>query len=136
LGNSWLFRARSRTSRPNKDKKLAALAAALDKANAKFLDANKNPGRKVKEIDNRGSHFYLALYWAQALAESDHPQLKKQFEPIAKQLTENEEKINQELIDCQGSKVDLGGYYKVDEKKTREAMRPSATLNDIIDKMR
>jgi isocitrate dehydrogenase len=118
-----------------KDKKIAALAAALDKANGKFLDANKSPSRKVMQIDNRGSHYFLMLYWAQFLAESDHPELKKQFEPIAKALSENEETINKELIDCQGSKLDLGGYYRVDKKKTDAAMRPSATLNGIIDQI-
>merc|ERR1712232_1389529 len=76
-----------------KNKKISGLAQALDKANGKFLDANKNPSRKVKEIDNRGSQFYLALYWAQFLAEGDDPQLKKQFEGVAKALAENEEKI-------------------------------------------
>lgn len=119
-----------------KNEKLAALAATLDKANGKFLDANKNPSRKVHEIDNRGSHFYLALYWAHFLAESDNPQLKKQFEPIAKELVENEEKIFKELNDCQGSPMDLGGDYKLDDKKAYAAMRPSATLNGIIDKIR
>merc|ERR1712232_623982 len=119
-----------------RDKKITELAAALDKANGKFLDANKSPSRKVMQIDNRGSHYFLMLYWAQFLAESDHPQLKKQFEPIAKALSENEETISKELIECQGSKVDLGGYYKLDKKKADAAMRPSATFNSIIDKIK
>merc|ERR1711941_201155 len=118
------------------DAKLAALAKCLNEANEQFLEANKNPSRKVKEIDNRGSHFYLAMYWAQYLAESENAALKKQFEPIAKQLAENEEKITRELIDCQGKPVDFGGYYKPDDKMAFAAMRPSSTLNDIIDKMR
>merc|ERR1711972_211933 len=100
------------------DPKLSALAKTLDQANEKFLDANKNPSRKGKEIDNRGSHFYLALYWAQNLASCGQADLEKAFGPVAKELTDNEAKINQELIDCQGPKVDLGGYYNVDRKKT------------------
>jgi len=112
--------------------KVKALAEALNQANSKFLDANKNPGRKVKEIDNRGSHFYLALYWAEALAACDHGALKKTFTGIASKLKENEEAISKDLIDCQGSAVDIGGYYKVDTKKTTAAMRPSKTFNNII----
>merc|ERR1712048_256269 len=108
------------------DKKMAALADGLNKANEQFLESNKNPGRKVKELDNRGSHFYLALYWAQALAASDHAELKAEFAPIAKELAEKESKICDELIVCQGPAVDLGGYYKVDEAKTKAAMCPSA----------
>merc|ERR1712147_310998 len=101
------------------------LAEALNVANSKFLDANKNPGRKVKEIDNRGSHFYLALYWAEALAASDNAQLKKTFGPVAAKLKESEDQISKDLIECQGPAVDLGGYFKVDTKKTTAAMRPS-----------
>jgi isocitrate dehydrogenase len=114
------------------DKKLAALASCLNKANDQFLEANKNPSRKVKEIDNRGSHYYLALYWARALADCDDVELKAQFAPVVKQLSEKEDQIMSELIDCQGPKVDLGGYYKVDEAKTTAAMCPSATLNSIL----
>merc|ERR1711903_77405 len=92
------------------DAKLAALAETLDKANEMFLEANKNPSRKVKEIDNRGSHYYLALYWAQALAEqSENEELKAAFAPLAVQLAEGEAAITQEMIDCQGSPVDIGG---------------------------
>jgi isocitrate dehydrogenase len=87
----------------------------------------------VKEIDNRGSHFYLALYWAQALAECGNAELKSEFGPIAAALTDKESAINKELIDCQGSKVDIGGYYKPDDAKAFKAMRPSATFNNIID---
>jgi len=118
-----------------KDTKIAALAAALDAANAKFLDANKNPSRKVKEIDNRGSHFYLALYWAEALAASEDAETKEYFGKYYKELSENEEKIQKELIECQGNVVDIGGYYKPCDVKTSAAMRPSATLNDILDRM-
>jgi len=117
------------------DAKLAALAAGLNKANEKFLDANKNPSRKVKEIDNRGSHYYLALYWAQALAECDNAELQAQFGPIAQSLAANEAKIQQELIDCQGVPGDIGGYYMLDKQKADAVMRPSATFNTIIDGM-
>lgn len=116
-----------------KNKKLEALAAALNEANEKFLDENKNPGRKVKEIDNRGSHFYLALYWAQALAKSDNAEMQKKFGPVAKALEEQEEVISKELIDCQGSPQDFGGYYKLDDKKAYACMRPSKTFNSIVD---
>lgn len=115
--------------------KVKALAAALNSANEQFLDANKNPSRKVKEIDNRGSHFYLALYWAQNLAACGNDELKAQFGPIAAGLTENEGKIAQELIDCQGSPVDFGGYFKPVDDLAFKAMRPSASFNAIIDGM-
>merc|ERR1712027_40943 len=105
------------------DAKLAALAKGLDKANERFLDANKNPSRKGKEIDNRGSHFYLALYWAQEMAKCGEASLEKAFASVAKELTDNEATIMKELIDCQGPAVDLGGYYKVDPRKTEAAMR-------------
>ncbi len=110
------------------------LADALDKAVGKLLDNNKSPSRKCGELDNRGSHFYLALYWAQALAEQDEDAgLKERFAPLAKQLAENEAKIIEELNAVQGSPVELGGYYHVDDKKAEAVMRPSATLNAIID---
>jgi isocitrate dehydrogenase len=110
------------------------LADALDRANAKFLESNKSPARKVGEIDNRGSHFYLALYWAQALAEQTVDRaLQAKFAKIAKQLADNEPKIAAELIGAQGTPVDLGGYYRPDAKKASAAMRPSPTLNAIID---
>merc|ERR1719215_2323247 len=115
--------------------KVKALAAALNAANEQFLDANKNPSRKVKEIDNRGSHFYLALYWAQNLAACGNDELKAQFGPIAAGLTENEGKIAQELIDCQGSPVDIGGYFKPVDDLAFKAMRPSESFNVIIDGM-
>jgi isocitrate dehydrogenase len=117
------------------DDKIKALADCLNKANSRFLDANKNPSRRVREIDNRGSHFYLALYWAQALAACDNAELKAEFGPVAAALAEKEEVINKELIDCQGSPVDIGGYYKPDDAKTFAAMRPSSTLNAILDQL-
>merc|ERR1711879_146457 len=107
----------------------------MGKANSRFLDANKNPGRKVKEIDNRGSHFYLALYWAEALAQCSDETLKRTFGPVAAELTANEASIAQELIDCQGPAVDIGGYYKPDDKLAGAAMRPSKTFNAILEKL-
>jgi isocitrate dehydrogenase len=110
------------------------LAETLDDANARFLDANKSPSRKVNELDNRGSHFYLALYWAQALAKQSRDEaLQTKFTPIAASLAENESKIIAELIAAQGEPVDIGGYYHTDDALTEQAMRPSATLNAIID---
>ncbi|QSX79194.1 NADP-dependent isocitrate dehydrogenase [Agrilutibacter solisilvae] len=109
------------------------LADALDAANAKFLDNDKSPSRKVGGIDNRGSHFYLAMYWAQALAEQDaDAELKAKFAPLAQALTANEKKIVDELIAVQGKPVDIGGYYKPDMDKLSPAMRPSATLNAAL----
>ncbi len=117
-----------------KNPKAQVLADTLDQANGKILDNNKSPARKVGEIDNRGSHFYLALYWAQALAAQDKDaELKAKFTPVAKALSENEAKINEELIGAQGKPQDTGGYYRFDFAKTSKAMRPSATLNSIID---
>ncbi len=117
-----------------KNDKAQILAETLDQAIAKFLDNNKSPARKVGQIDNRGSHFYLALYWAQALAEqSKDAELKSKFAAIAQQLSANEAKINEELLGAQGKAVDMGGYYQPDLEKTSRAMRPSATFNAIID---
>ena len=114
-------------------KKRIVLAEALDKATEEFLEKDKSPSRKVNELDNRGSHFYLALYWAQALAEQNEDQeLKSHFTEVAKQLKENEDKILKELIEAQGEPVDIGGYYKPVEEKVTNAMRPSPTLNSII----
>jgi isocitrate dehydrogenase len=111
------------------------LADTLDDAIAKFLDNNKSPARKVGEIDNRGSHFYLALYWAQALAEqSKDPGLQAKFSEMASRLAGSEAKINDELLGAQGSPVDIGGYYHPDGAKASRAMRPSVTLNAIIDR--
>ena len=109
------------------------LAKTLDQANGKFLDSNKSPARKVGEIDNRGSHFYLAMYWAQALAEqNDDAALKAKFAPLAKALTENEVKIVGELNGAQGKPVDIHGYYHPDIKLVSAAMRPSKTFNDAL----
>ncbi len=116
-----------------KNEKAQLLADTLDQANTKFLDNNKNPARKVGQIDNRGSHFYLAMYWAEALAaQAKDADLAARFAKVAKQLQENEEKINAELIGAQGKPVDMGGYYNPDPAKVEKAMRPSATLNAII----
>jgi len=113
--------------------KATTLGKALDLATEKLLDTNKSPSRKVGEIDSRGSHFYIALYWAQALAEQDEDgDLKAAFTPIAEQLAENEEIIVAELEQAQGGGVELGGYYHTDPVKVSKAMRPSATLNRII----
>jgi isocitrate dehydrogenase len=110
------------------------LADTLDQANAKFLESNKSPARKVGEIDNRGSHFYLALYWAQALAaQTADKQIAERFTKIAKDLTDNAAKIDQELLAAQGKPQDVGGYYHPDDAKASKAMRPSVTLNRIID---
>ncbi|MCI1277926.1 MAG: NADP-dependent isocitrate dehydrogenase [Nitrospira sp.] len=110
------------------------LADTLDQANAKFLESNKSPARKVGEIDNRGSHFYLALYWAQALAQQTQDRnLAARFVKVAKEMADNEAKISGELIAAQGKPVDTGGYYHPDDAKSSKAMRPSATLNAIID---
>ena len=112
------------------------LAETLDQAIGKFLDNNKSPARKVGEIDNRGSHFYLALYWAEALAAQGKDRaLADRFRGIAGKLSENEAKINGELIGAQGKPVDLGGYYHPDLAKVEKAMRPSATLNAIVDSL-
>ncbi|MBI6116431.1 NADP-dependent isocitrate dehydrogenase [Salegentibacter maritimus] len=115
------------------NKKALVLSEALDEATNKFLENSKSPSRKVNELDNRGSHFYLALYWAQALAAQDKDtDLKEHFKTIASKLEENEEQINKELIDAQGSPVNIGGYYKPEEELTSKAMRPSKLLNDIL----
>ncbi len=109
------------------------LADALNSAIGIFLDENKSPSRKVNELDNRGSHFYLALYWSEALASQTTDQgLKDHFSPLAQSLRANEEKIVHELNDAQGNPVDLGGYYLLDEDKTVAAMRPSTTFNQAL----
>ncbi|NKJ22720.1 NADP-dependent isocitrate dehydrogenase [Dyella sp. SG609] len=114
--------------------KAGVLAKALDQANGKILDNNKSPARKVGELDNRGSHFYLAMYWAQALAgQNDDAELKAKFAPVAKALTENEDKIIGELNGAQGKAVDIHGYYHPDIALLGKAMRPSATFNAVVD---
>ena len=113
--------------------KALILSETLDQATEMFLKNDKSPSRKVNELDNRGSHFYLALYWAQELAKQDKDaELKEQFSKIAKDLASNEDKILQDLIDAQGHAVDIEGYYYPNEELTSEAMRPSATLNKIL----
>jgi len=118
------------------NERAAILAATLDQAIGTFLDNNKSPARKLGGIDNRGSHFYLALYWAEALAaQAKDPELQKRFATAAKQLADNAATIDRELLEAQGQPADMGGYYKPDTAKTTAAMRPSATLNAIIDRM-
>jgi isocitrate dehydrogenase len=118
------------------NKKAQVLADALDEANAKFLATDKSPARKVGQTDNRGSHFYLAMYWAEALAnQTGDAQIAAKFAPVAKAMLENEAKINEELIGAQGSAQDIGGYYHPDTEKTYAAMRPSSTLNAIVDRI-
>ena len=113
--------------------KAKVLGAALDKATEKLLTENKSPPRRLGGIDNRGSHFYIALYWAEALAaQDDDADLKSHFAPIAEQLAANEQKIVEELIGVQKTPVDCGGYYQPDDAKAAAAMRPSATMNGII----
>ena len=116
------------------NKKAQILAHALDAANAKFLENDRSPARKVGQIDNRGSHFYLAMYWAEALAEqTSDREISAKFASVAKAMRENEAKINEELIAAQGSSQDVGGYYHPDRERTYAAMRPSVTLNAIVD---
>jgi isocitrate dehydrogenase len=116
-----------------KNKKAEVLAETLDAANAKILDNNRSPARKVGELDNRGTHFYLALYWAQALAaQTKDKELQARFTPLAQMLTENESKILAELTAAQGKPQDIGGYYRPDFDKTSNAMRPSPTLNAAL----
>ena len=118
------------------NEKAKVLAAALDKANGMFLNNNKSPSRKTGELDIRGSHFYLAMYWAQALAEqTDNKELQEIFTPIAEQLADNEEKIVEELNAVQGKAVDIGGYYRPNREKAAQVMRPSAALNAVINSL-
>jgi len=117
----------------NSDAKLAALTVALDKANDSYLGNNKAPSRKCCEPDNKASHFFVAQYWANALAEGDNAELATKFAPVATALVENEAKIMEELLAVEGKAQDIGGYYNPDEAKAEAAMRPSATLNAIID---
>ena len=113
--------------------KAQILADALDIANEKFLANDKSPSRKVGSIDNRGSHFYLAMYWAEAVgAQTKDSEMAQKFSEVAKQMQENEEKINSELIGAQGKPQEIGGYYQPNFKMTDDAMRPSSTLNSII----
>jgi isocitrate dehydrogenase len=117
----------------NDNNKAKVLATTLDAATGKLLDEGKSPSRRTGELDNRGNHFYLAMYWAQALAEQEaDAELQAYFAPLARSLTENEEKIVEELNSVQGKSVDIGGYFIADAEKTREVMRPSATLNAVL----
>jgi isocitrate dehydrogenase len=110
------------------------LAETLDQAIEKILEQEKSPSRKVHELDTRGSHFYLALYWAESLAAQDqNPELRARFAPVARELGENEAKIVAELNAAQGRPVDLGGYYRPDREKANRALRPSSTFNGSID---
>ncbi len=119
-----------------KNTKASVFANTLDLAIGKYLEYGRNPSRKVHEIDNRGSTFYLALYWAQTLAKQDTDKsLKERFAPIAKTLEENEDKINEELLAAQGCPADIGGYFQPNPELTEKAMRPSNTFNDIIDSL-
>ena len=128
LGESLNFLAKT-----NNNPKAAVLGETVEAATQEVLSRNKSPSRKVGEEDNRTSHFYFALYWAKALSEQTQDlEMSKYFKPIAKNLSENEEKIIEELMEPQGKKVDLGGYYHTDPIKVRSIMRPSETLNYII----
>lgn len=113
------------------------LAEALDKATEKFLENDRSPARKIGQIDNRGSHFYLAQYWASALAEQNEDAgLKAVFIPVAEALHAQENQINQELIGAQGKAQEIGGYYAPEDKLVAEAMRPSASFNRIIESIK
>jgi isocitrate dehydrogenase len=113
--------------------KAAIIGAALDDATEHFLLEKKSPSRKVNELDNRGSHYYLALFWAEALANQEADlELKLAFKKIYDQLKSNEDKIIEELIAVQGKSIDIGGYYLPDEEKIQKAMRPSETFNAIL----
>ncbi len=115
------------------DKVVEAMTAALDSANEAYLDNNKAPSRKCGEPDNKASHYFVARYWAEALAQSDNTLLCEKFSPIAKKLADNESKIIEELLAVEGNAQDIGGYYHPDDEKAQRAMRPSETLNSIID---
>ena len=117
------------------NEKALILAETLDQATAKFLESNKSPSRKVNELDNRGSHFYLALYWAEALAaQTKDSELQSHFSGLANELGANESTIVGELNDAQGNPVDIGGYFQPNEELASNAMRPSNTLNTILEK--
>ncbi|MFM7834482.1 MAG: NADP-dependent isocitrate dehydrogenase, partial [Planctomycetaceae bacterium] len=116
------------------NQKLAVVAKAMDDANGRYLIENKSPGRAHGELDNRGSHFYLALYWAQALAgQTASPELAAEFRDMAQLLTNNEQRIVSEIASASGHPLDIGGYYHPDSAKLSAAMRPSALFNSQID---
>ena len=109
------------------------LGTALDSATSRLLDEGKSPSRKVKELDNRGSHFYIAMWWAQAMAEQTQDrELAQLFEPLANELAAAQDTILQDLLDCQGQPMDIGGYYYPDPALAASSMRPSTTFNNII----
>jgi len=115
---------------------IQVLADALDAANSQYLDNNRSPSRNTGELDNRGSHFYLALYWARALAAQDRDrELQARFAAVAEALAENEQTIIDELNSVQGASVDIGGYYRPDKQLASQVMRPSETFNRIIDSL-
>jgi isocitrate dehydrogenase len=119
------------------NEKARVLSETLDAATGKFLLNDKSPSRKCGELDNRGSHFYLAMYWAQELAEqNDDQELKNRFKSVAEKLSSNEEVIITELNNVQGQAMNIGGYYHSDEKLASKAMRPSPVFNEIIDSLR
>ena len=121
----------------NKSSRACILGNALDQATEKFLEENKSPSRKVGELDTRGSHFFLALYWAEALASQDEDSdLKSLFREISESLSKASDTIEMELLDAQGSPQDIGGYYLPDAAKVAGAMRPSGTFNSILDRIR
>jgi isocitrate dehydrogenase len=117
----------------NPNAKLAALTAGLDVANQAYLDNNNAPGRKAGEPDNKASHFYLAKYWANALANCGDAELEAKFTPVANELNEKEEVIMGQLLEVEGKPQDVGGYFHPNDELAAKAMRPSATLNAIID---
>jgi len=120
-------------SQTQNNPKALVLADALDVATEKFLATDKSPGRKLGTIDNRGSHFYLAMYWAEALAtQTKDADLAALFAPIAQEMTANEAKINEELISSQGKPQNIGGYYNPNDELAGKAMRPSETLNTAL----
>ena len=122
-------------SEVNSNPQAKVLASTLDEATGKLLESGKSPSRKVNELDNRGSHFYLALYWAQALAgQTEDAGLAEKFAPFAKELSENEQKIVAELNGAQGAPMEIGGYYFPNAERASAAMRPSATLNAALEK--
>jgi isocitrate dehydrogenase len=113
------------------------LADTLDRATERLLNENRSPARRVGQIDNRGSHFYLALYWANELAAQDEDvELATAFAPIAQSLADGEETINAELLAVQGNPADIGGYYRPDADKASAVMRPSATFNGVLKALR
>ena len=112
------------------------LAATLDRATGRLLEEDRSPSRKAGEPDNRGSHFYLALYWAQELAAQDQDdELAARFQPLAQRLASAEDQVVHELLEVQGSPVELGGYYRPDPARMREAMRPSETFNEALESL-